>query len=220
VAAAAAGLVLLGFLAEAAFQSLRLSWQLHQAEQRAEDRRLRLAARGLADHAESAEAAPRDAAVDPEDLVRTVEQAEVPSPGPAPRREPRAVRESLVIPVRVVAPEQDRAAPKEEDTSQEAAVEDDDVQSRASEPSGPGSDPDSSGTVDLAADQPVETGRVETDSAEAQRLTEGADQGDAPGRVVDGDSTVDLTVDPAVLAEIRAAQRGGSTGDDTPVGTA
>ena len=49
VAAAAAGLVLLGFLAEAAFQSLRLSWQLHQAERRAEERRLRREARGLAD---------------------------------------------------------------------------------------------------------------------------------------------------------------------------
>ncbi len=35
VAAAAAGLVMLGFLAEAAYQSLRLSWELHQAEQRA-----------------------------------------------------------------------------------------------------------------------------------------------------------------------------------------
>ena len=49
VAAAAAGLVLLGFLADAGLQSLRLTWELHQAERRAEESRLRRAARGLAD---------------------------------------------------------------------------------------------------------------------------------------------------------------------------
>ncbi|HSO03287.1 MAG TPA: DUF6350 family protein, partial [Candidatus Limnocylindrales bacterium] len=112
VAAAAAGLVLLGFLAEAAFQSLKLSWELHRAEQRAEDRRLRRAARGLVDPVEPSDVpvvggpeveglgAVRDAAE-----VAAVAEAGDDRPAEAPpRREPPPARQSLVIPVVVPIP--------------------------------------------------------------------------------------------------------------------
>ncbi len=108
VVAASAGLVLLGFLAEAGFQSVRLSWELHQAERRAEERRLRRAARGLAEPVEAdapAEDPPVDVDVGAEADGRAGdgEPADVPAPQSAPRRQPRPVRESLVIPI-VVAP--------------------------------------------------------------------------------------------------------------------
>lgn len=132
VAAAAAGLVLLGFVGEATFQSVRLSWELHRAEQRAEQRRLRREARGLTDPDEAAQVDHQDAA-DPEPAEPEQADSE-----PAPLREPPMVREVVVIPV-VAAPP-----------------------------------------------------------------------------VVEGDSTVDLTVDPADLDALRAAVREGSSGQDAP----
>ena len=120
VAGAAAGLVLLGFLAEASFQSLRLSWQLHQAERRAEERRLRREARGVAEPAEAAIDADADGRGEV-DIAGEVESGDgehvgVPAPSSAPRREPRPVRESLVIPVLVARPDPD-VSPQGEDTS-------------------------------------------------------------------------------------------------------
>ncbi len=160
VASAAAGLVLLGFLAEAAFQSMRLSWQLHQAERRAEERRLRLAARGMADPAEVTVAAEVDGEVEVDGAgeveIVDVENVEVPAPSTAPRREPRPVRESLVIPVLVASP-----------------------------------DP---GVVESAT-----IGEADPSSAVPE---------------MDGSSTVDLIMDPADLAEIRAARRDGPTDED------
>ncbi len=244
VAAAAAGLVLLGFLAEAAFQSLRLSWQLHQAERRAEDRRLRMAARGLADHADPADAEPWDAAHDSEDEVGDATQVEVPSPGSAPRREPRPVRASLVIPV-VVAVQEQAAAPQAEGIGSDTAAPEDDVQPHAGadrdDPDGPdagqhaepaeeasggardrvgSSDSHADVTVDLSADQGAAADSADAEPAEVARLSAGDAPWDARGTAVDGDSTVDLTVDPAVLAEIRAVQRDGRTGGDTSAGVA
>ena len=244
VAAAAAGLVLLGFLAEAAFQSLRLSWQLHQAERRAEDRRLRMAARGLADQVDPADAEPWDAANDAEDLVGDATHVEVPSPGSAPRREPRPVRASLVIPV-VVAVHEQAAARQAEGIGSDTAASEDDVQPHAgadrdrpdgpaagqdAEPAegasgGPVTASDSSGshadvTVDLPAEQGAAADSADADPAEVARLSAGDAPWDARGTAVDGDSTVDLTVDPVVLDEIRAVQRDGRTGGDTPAGVA
>ena len=135
---------------------MRLSWQLHQAERRAEERRLRLAARGMADPAEVTVAAESDGEVDGAGAVAgeieivDVEHVEVPAPGSTPRREPRPVRESLVIPVLVASPDPD--------VMQSATIGD--------------ADPD------------------------------------AAVQAMDGSSTVDLTMDPADLAEIRAARRG------------
>jgi hypothetical protein len=55
-------------------------------------------------------------------------------------------------------------------------------------------DSESDASVDLTADQPAD--RVEPPEASAE---------------MDGDCTVDLTMDPADLAEIRAARRDGPT---------
>jgi hypothetical protein len=205
VVAASAGLVLLGFLAEAAFQSVRLSWELHQAERRAEERRLRRAARGLAEPGE-AEAPGGDSAVDvdgeveADDPVGDGGPADIPGPqsGPpqsgssqsAPRRQPRPVRESVVIPIVVPSGDQDLPG----GAAQEAAVP------------GTGTD-ESTVTVDLTVDDPEpDLVDPEPDPARESPL-----DGDRPA--VDGDSTVDLTVDPAALAEIRTAWRQGSTGE-------
>jgi hypothetical protein len=210
VVAASAGLVLLGFLAEAAFQSVRLSWELHQAERRAEERRLRRAARGLAEPGE-AEAPGGDPAVDidgeveADDRVGDGGPADIPGsqsgppqsgsspsgpPQSAPRRQPRPVRESVVIPIVVPSGDQDLPG----GAAQEAAV--------------PGAGADESDvTVDLTVDDPEpDLGDPEPDPVGESPL-----DGDRPA--VDGDSTVDLTVDPADLAEIRTAWRQGSTGE-------
>jgi hypothetical protein len=217
VASAAAGLVVLGFLAEAAFQSLRLSWQLHQAERRAEERRLRREARGLADPAEATVAAV-DVAIDPHDQVGSVEEGEEPVAEAAPRREPRPIRHSLVIPVLVAGTEQE-AERSDDHASSGPVVQDEGHVSPAvpggdegdahgaqrAEPSAWGSS-DSDVTVDLTADQ-----LADTDPPAAESATSG-------DGVADGDSTVDLTVDPADMAEIRAAQRDGSTAEDPTAG--
>jgi Family of unknown function (DUF6350) len=218
VASAAAGLVLVGFLAEAAFQSLRLSWQLHQAERRAEERRLRREARGLADPAEGTVAAV-DVAIDADDQLGSVERVAELAAESAPRREPRPVRESLVIPVLVAIPEQDAEA-EDDDTSSGPVGQDEGRPSPAApggdaddhangaqraEPPEPGS-PDSDVTVDRTADQPADAAPPEVEL------------GTSGDGAVDGDSTVDLTVDPADVAEIRAAQRDRSTGEDPAAG--
>jgi hypothetical protein len=202
VSAAAAGLVVLGFLAEAAFQSLRLSWELHQAEQRAQDRRLRLAARGVADP---------DAATDPDpglsqEAVLPTSDVEPPAEPPAsasPRREPRPVRESLAIPVVVPGSEQVSAP----DTN-------DPVNAK---PEPTPVDPPETETVDLTVGQPDET---EIEAVEADPVAMGEARAEAGDGVADGHSTVDLTVDPADLAGIRAAQRAGALGDDMSAGPA
>jgi hypothetical protein len=200
VVAASAGLVLLGFLAEAAFQSVRLSWELHQAERRAEERRLRRAARGLAEPGEAeapggGSAVDIDGEVEADDRVGDGGPADIPGPqsGPpqsAPRRQPRPVRESVVIPIVVPSGDQDLPG----GAAQEAAV--------------PGTGADESDvTVDLTVDDPEpDLGDPEPDPVGESPL-----DGDRPA--VDGDSTVDLTVDPADLAEIRTAWRQGSTGE-------
>jgi hypothetical protein len=116
-----------------------------------------------------------------------------------------------VIPILVAGPDPD-GVPQGEDTSSEAAAEDsagpaqvevhgeatDISEPEPTEPVGSGapdshdSEPDAA--VDLTADQPVD--RVEPPEASAE---------------MDGDCTVDLTMDPADLAEIRAARRDGPT---------
>ena len=232
VAAAAAGLVLLGFLAEAAFQSLRLSWQLHQAERRAEERRLRREARGLADPTAVA-VADVDPAIDADGPAGSVEKVEEPAAEAVPRREPRPVRESLVIPVLAAIPEPE-AAPQGAETSSDADVEAVLVPGEAlaeaadtpepesteqPDPAGPTEQPEPAGpatpeahdaasdvTVDLTVDQPAEA---------APDVEEPATVGDTDRHSavpeMDADSTVDLTLDPADLAEIRAARRSGPT---------
>ena len=195
VAAAAAGLVLLGFLAEAAFQSLKLSWELHRAEQRAEDRRLRRAARGLADPVETSDVegpvvegaeAERLGAVEDTADVAGLTEAGDDRPAAAPRRrEPPPARQSLVIPV--VVPGSLVDAGLQEDVSAADPV---------------------SGQADLSDTQTP-------DSEVAVDLTAVADSDPV---LQDGDSTVDLVLDPADLAEIRATQAGRSPGDDTPLG--
>jgi hypothetical protein len=211
VVAASAGLVLLGFLAEAAFQSVRLSWELHQAERRAEERRLRRAARGLAEpgEAEATDAGPSvdvdvevDGEVEAAGRAGDVEPAGSPAPAvspppSAPRRQPRPVRESLVIPI--VVPSGDRDLPG--GAAHEAAVSD------------TGAD-ESDVTVDLTVDDP----EPDLDGPESDTVGESPLDADLPEPgeglpEVDGDSTVDLTVDPADLAEIRTAWRQGSTGE-------
>lgn len=226
VAAAASGLVVLGFLAEAAFQSLRLSWELHQAERRAEERRLRLAARGVADPAESADVETADPALEVVQ-VADAEQAQERSPEESARREPRPIRQSIAIPV-VVAGAEPGAAPGDEGTSTDMVEDDDgnqrgeargdDAEAGGEQPVdseddqiGPvGSEGDRDEPVDAEAggDQPIDS-KVEADLAVV-----GDTQPEGDMEVSDGDSTVDLTIDPADLAEIRAARRDHATGED------
>jgi len=71
--------------------------------------------------------------------------------------------------------------------------------------------PEGAVTVDVTVEEPAGKGL-----AEAMVLPEGARV--IPTAAGDGDSTVDLTVDPADMAAIRAAQRDGSTGDGASVG--
>ena len=178
VAGAAAGLVLLGFLAEAAFQSLHLSWSLYRVQRRAETRAAR---RAHAPDAQDPDAEGPDAE-GPEaeaDLVRPVDPAEAgiraaaggevvegdavdgdaarTVPAAAKQRaEPRAARVSIVIPVVIDVPD---AAPAAETST--AAV------------------------TSADAEQPIDlTGEVEP--------------------LLD-DSTVDIELDEAVLPMIRAA---------------
>ena len=178
VAGAAAGLVLLGFLAEAAFQSLHLSWSLYRVQRRAETRAAR---RAHAPDAQDPDAEGPDAE-GPEaeaDLVRPVDPAEAgiraaaggevvegdavdgdaarTVPAAAKQRaEPRAARVSIAIPVVIDVPD---AAPAAETST--AAV------------------------TSADAEQPIDlTGEVEP--------------------LLD-DSTVDIELDDAVLAMIRAA---------------
>jgi hypothetical protein len=184
VVAASAGLVLLGFLAEAGFQSVRLSWELHQAERRAEERRLRRDAR------ESTEPTEAEAAAGAPAVEGEVETVDVAAPRAVPRRQPRPVRESLVIPLVVAPAEQDPTVGGVPGAAPQLAAS-------------PGSDDDASDvTVDLTVD-PGSDG----DSEPAGRV---ADQRDTDHPAMDGDSTVDLCVDPADLAEIRTAWREGS----------
>ncbi len=144
VAAAATGLVLLGFLGEAGFQSLRLSWELHRAEQRAEDRRLRRGARGSADPADPQRIDLRDEAGDAQDVAGAVEpQQEPPAPAPrrsAPRRGPRPVRESVTIPVVVAGIGEPEVAPPAEAPAGERSS------GHGDEDSSPELDEDSTGT--------------------------------------------------------------------------
>ena len=116
-----------------------------------------------------------------------------------------------MIPVLAASPDP-VVSPQGEDTSSEAAVEDSagpapvEVHGEATDTSEPeptepvgsaapdSDDSESDVSVDLTADQPAD--RVEPPEASAE---------------MDGDCTVDLTMDPADLAEIRAARRDGPT---------
>jgi hypothetical protein len=88
VTAAATGLVLLGFLVEAGFQSVRLSWELHRAEQRALALRAGAAAPDEAQGEPAAGADPADGAARGSD--EAVDEAP-PDPGARPSRGPGAV---------------------------------------------------------------------------------------------------------------------------------
>ena len=211
VSAAAAGLVVLGFLAEAAFQSLRLSWELHRAEQRAQDRRVRLAARGVADPDEGT-----DPELSAEAVLPTTDLE--PSSEPSPRREPRPLRESLAIPV-VVAGSEQASAP---DTSDPVNAKPDGsdptpVHPPETETVDPTVDETETETVDLTAGQSAGTDPA---PVEADPVAMGEPQSETGDGVADGHSTVDLTVDAADLAGIRAAQRAGVLGDDMSAGPA
>ncbi len=132
VAAAAAGLVLLGFLAEAAYQSLHLSWSLYRVQRRAEIRGARRSERDEADGADAH--APVDAADPVEPVDHTEVSAEETAEGAAGRDEaagrtadggtavegaagtpvavqeraaPRATRQSIAIPVVIAVPPPD-----------------------------------------------------------------------------------------------------------------
>ena len=184
VAGAAAGLVLLGFLAEAAFQSLHLSWSLYRVQRRAETRAAR---RAHAPDAQDPDAEGPDAE-GPEaeaDLVRPVDPAEAgiraaaggevvegdavdgdaarTVPAAAKQRaEPRAARVSIAIPVVIDVPDAAPAAELSAGTETSADAE-----------------------TSAGAEQPIDlTGEVEP--------------------LLD-DSTVDIELDDAVLAMIRAA---------------
>lgn len=195
VAAAAAGLVLLGFIAEAGFQSARLSWDLYRAQRRAEGRGVRRERGGSPRPAADAAATPSGRAAaggTPED---TADAADAPvaaasttarrSPGAqpglreaGPRPAPTA-RVSITIPVTAPRPQ---AAP-------------------AAAPAAVSSDPDAGETpaqVETQADGVVGPGD--------------AQEPDVPG---DGDMTVDLTVDSADMASLRAAFHAGEAGDPT-----
>jgi len=84
----------------------------------------------------------------------------------------------------------------------------------------PGSLVDAGLQEDVSAADPV-SGQADLsdtqtpDSEVAVDLTAVADSDPV---LQDGDSTVDLVLDPADLAEIRATQAGRSPGDDTPLG--
>jgi hypothetical protein len=96
----------------------------------------------------------------------------------------------VVIPIVVPSGDQDLPG----GAAQEAAV--------------PGTGADESDvTVDLTVDDP----EPDLGDPEPDPVGESPHDGDRPA--VDGDSTVDLTVDPADLAEIRTAWRQGSTGE-------
>jgi hypothetical protein len=222
VVAASAGLVLAGFLAEAGLQSVRLSWELHQAERRAEERRLRRAARGVAEPAEADAAAgdpPVDVDVEVDGRAGDGEQDRAPARQPAARRQPRPVRESLVIPIVVAtgAPDVADGQPVGEtmpDRS-EADVRSDGrgeaPQQGARRETG---DDDSGVAVDLTAD-PGSDADPQPDLGALEPDAVGEFPPDPDHPAIDGDSTVDLTVDPTDLAEIRAAWRQGSPGEGT-----
>ena len=143
-----------------------------------------------------------------------------------------------MIPV-VVATLEQVAAPQAEDNGSDTAAEQDQPQSGdeadrddpvgvdsgqrteggeagSSGEAASGSEPSDSAadaTVDLTADQSADPADApEVEPAEVEQRPADVAPGEAIGPVVDGDSTVDLTVDPAVLAEIRAAQRAGRPG--------
>ena len=195
VAGAAAGLVLLGFLAEAAFQSLHLSWSLYRVQRRAETRAAR---RADAPDAQDPEAQDLDAegpdAEGPDaeaDLVRPVDPAEAgiraaaggevvegdavdgdaarTVPAAAKQRaEPRAARVSIAIPVVIDVPDAAPAAELSAGTETSADAE-----------------TCTAAVTSADAEQPIDlTGEVEP--------------------LLD-DSTVDIELDDAVLAMIRAA---------------
>jgi hypothetical protein len=217
VAGAAAGLVLLGFLADAGLQSLRLTWELHQAERRAEESRLRRAARGVAEPSNQSDPDP-----EPEDTTPVVDGVEAgadevvgtgseespaipPTGAPRVRKLPR-VREALVIPIVVAGVDpQVSPGPVGADAEQQAVADD------------PGE----------SADGPLETGAgvaaeepepdIPVEQTGRQENSEESDDGvgdvpvdEAPEehglREPGGDATVDLTVDPADMADLRAAR--------------
>jgi hypothetical protein len=104
--ACAAGLVLLGFLAEAGFQGLRLSWELHRAEQRSQQRSEQARAAVPADDPVGATSDHGgDSASDDEPDGAGSEAAPAPSVQPAPRRRRAPARqESIAIPVMIGRP--------------------------------------------------------------------------------------------------------------------
>ncbi|MDH3959344.1 MAG: hypothetical protein OEU98_07720, partial [Actinomycetota bacterium] len=103
--ACAAGLVVLGFLAEAGFQGLRLSWDLHRAEQRSAQAR-------VAPGDDDPVGAASDRRGDP--AAADEPGSEVPPAGtvqPAPRGRPApATQESIAIPVLIGQPSAGDAA--------------------------------------------------------------------------------------------------------------
>ena len=103
--ACAAGLVVLGFLAEAGFQGLRLSWDLHRAEQRSAQARV---APGDDDPVGTAS----DRRGDPADADEPgSEVAPAGTVQPAPRGRPApATQESIAIPVMIGQPSAGDAA--------------------------------------------------------------------------------------------------------------
>jgi hypothetical protein len=228
VMAAAAGLVLLGFLADAGLQSLRLTWELHQAERRAEESRLRRAARGLAEPvAEPDGATPdEDRPQAPADDVAEMghdDPAEAAQSAAAPVRTPRRVRDALVIPI-VVADVAPLAEPLDPGTPapvagsgssvlHEEAVQDD--LSPGIEDGGEAADDVSLEPGGHEQDVTVDlTAQWEGDEVDVHLPVAGPARVEGRGRELDGDSTVDLTVDPADLAEIRAARADSAGGED------
>ncbi len=212
VAGAAAGLVLLGFLAEAGFQSLRLSWELHQAEQRAQQRRQRLADRGVVDPVPAPSVPADGTAPDDLDLAGLSDPDEVQPTRPRMRRRSPVVRESLVIPVVAPAPTSagDEASGDEASGDDPSAPTSAGVETSGDAPSAPTSSGDAPSGDEQPGDDPSEAG-VDGDPVAQQEPS-------VPPAGWDGDSTVDLTVDPDDMAEIRAARSDRSPEGDTAVG--
>ena len=172
VAAAAAGLVLLGFLAEAAFQSLHLSWSLYRVQRRAESRGARRAdvPAGAAEPAgplEPDDSSAGEDAQDEADVPGAVAEADTDGADAAEERTERTERaeraerpvsrRSIAIPVVIPVP---------------------------------GTQHDAEGPE--AAGQPID-------------LTGDAEALPSDPEPIPGDSTVDLVVDEADMAMIRAA---------------
>ncbi len=187
VGACAAGLVALGFLAEAGFQGLRLSWDLHRAEQRSEQARTAV---GADDPVGAASDHSGDSAdVDGPDRVGS-EAAPAGAVQPAPRRRPApATQESIAIPVKIGQPS---AADSAAGTAHQ--------------------DPADLIDADATHGDSTDSDPADSDSTHAHAEAEARD---AEARDADrGDCTVDLTVADQDLTRIRAAARSTRAGSE------